>query len=113
MKARKSGCGLDAALAVIGGKWKPIILWNLSQSPLRFGELKRLVSGISEKVLAQHLREMEADEIVHRHDFKEIPPRVEYSLTKFGVSLGLALQPLCQWGQRHRERINKTKTEQN
>src|ERR1700733_12824758 len=80
------GCGLEAALDVVGGKWKPIVLWHLAGGPRRFGELRRLVTGISEKMLIQQLREMQGDGIVDREDFREIPPRVEYSLTTFGVS---------------------------
>ena len=111
MKAQTYGCGLEAALAVVGGKWKPIVLWQLAPGPRRFGELRRLVTGISEKMLIQQLREMEADGIVVRRDFREIPPRVEYSLTAFGVSLGQALKPLCDWGREHTERISKAKSE--
>ncbi len=109
MKRPAYGCGLEAALAVVGGKWKPIVLWQLSLGPRRFGELRRLVTGISEKMLSQQLREMEADGIVARKDFQEIPPRVEYSLTEFGVSLGAALKPLCDWGRNHMERIARSK----
>jgi DNA-binding HxlR family transcriptional regulator len=108
MKPQTYGCGLEAALAVVGGKWKPIVLWQLAQGTRRFGELRRLVTGISEKMLIQQLREMEADGIVSRNDFREIPPRVEYSLTEFGVSLGNALRPLCDWGREHMGRITQT-----
>src|SRR6476659_4161952 len=111
MKKREYGCGLEAALDVIGGKWKVLVLWHLSPGARRFGELRRLVTGISEKMLIQQLREMEADGIVVRRDFREIPPRVEYSLTEFGVSLGQALKPLCDWGREHTERISKAKSE--
>lgn len=111
MKPRAYGCGLEAALAVVGGKWKPIVLWHLADGPRRFGELRRMVTGISEKMLIQQLREMEADGIVVRKDFQEIPPRVEYSLTEFGVSLGQALRPLCDWGREHMERITRSKAE--
>ena len=72
---------------LVGGKWKPIVLWRLTGGARRFGELRRLVEGISEKMLIQQLREMEADGIVARKDYQEIPPRVEYALTEFGVSL--------------------------
>jgi DNA-binding HxlR family transcriptional regulator len=102
-------CGLEAALEVIGGKWKVLIMWPLRGEPRRFGELRRLVPGISEKMLIQHLKEMEADGIVTRKDFKEVPPRVEYSLTKFGVSLCAALAPLCEWGALHMKRIEACK----
>jgi DNA-binding HxlR family transcriptional regulator len=74
------GCGLESALVVVGGKWKPIVLWRLAGARRRFGKLRRLVEGIREKMLIQQLREMEADGIVARKDFHEIPPRVEYAL---------------------------------
>ncbi|MBV8554502.1 MAG: helix-turn-helix transcriptional regulator [Planctomycetaceae bacterium] len=95
----------------MGGKWKPIVLWHLTPGPRRFGELRRLVTGISEKMLIQQLREMESDGVVARKDFREIPPRVEYSLTGFGVSLSEALRPLCDWGREHMSRIEKAKSE--
>ncbi len=111
MRKLSYGCGLEAALDVVGGKWKPIVLWHLAPGCRRFGELRRLVTGISEKMLIQQLREMEADGIVARKDYREIPPRVEYALTPFGVSLSKALRPLCEWGQDHMKRIRKAKVE--
>jgi DNA-binding HxlR family transcriptional regulator len=111
MKKPPYGCGLEAALDVIGGKWKPIVLWQLAPGARRFGELRRLVIGISEKMLIQQLREMERDGIVERRDFREVPPRVEYALTSFGVSLTAALRPLCEWGAEHMARIEETKAE--
>ena len=81
MRQKTYSCGLDASLDVIGGKWKGLILWALRSEAHRFGELRRVVEGISEKMLIQHLKEMEADGIVKRRDFKEVPPRVEYALT--------------------------------
>ncbi|MFF8398598.1 winged helix-turn-helix transcriptional regulator [Streptomyces sp. NPDC016172] len=92
-------CGIDAAMDVIGGKWKVLILWALNERPCRFGELRRELPGITEKVLASHLREMEADGLVHREAYDEVPPRVEYSLTPRGVSLNQALEPLGAWGR--------------
>jgi DNA-binding HxlR family transcriptional regulator len=112
LKNQKCGnysCGLAAALDVIGGKWKVLILWALRADAQRFGELRRLVSGISEKMLIQHLKEMQADGIVARKDFKEVPPRVEYALTPFGKSLYAALAPLCEWGTLHMNRIEARK----
>ncbi|HEU4326979.1 MAG TPA: helix-turn-helix domain-containing protein [Roseiflexaceae bacterium] len=104
-------CGLAAALAVIGGKWKALILWEISIQPRRFGELRRLVPGISEKMLIQQLREMEADGFVHREVFVEVPPRVEYSVTELGASLNEALIPLCVWGEQHMQEITARRCE--
>ena len=95
-------CGLDVALHYIGGKWKPILLFYLHGAPRRFGELKRLANGISEKVLIQQLRSLTEDGIVTRHDFMEVPPKVEYTITDYGRTLALALQPLCEWGNKNR-----------
>ena len=111
MRDREYSCGLDAALDVIGGKWKVLIMWPLRDAPKRFGELRRETPGISEKMLIQTLKEMELDGIVLRQDFKEVPPRVEYSLTEFGRSLCDALMPLCQWGEQHMRRIEACKEE--
>jgi DNA-binding HxlR family transcriptional regulator len=109
MRRKVYSCGLEAALEVVGGKWKVLILWALRSEPHRFGELRRLVPGISEKMLIQHLKEMEADGIVKRRDFREVPPRVEYALTAFGQSLHAALAPLCEWGELHMKRIGARK----
>ncbi len=109
MKRSRYECGLEAALAVIGCKWKLMILYRLTSGTRRFGELRRAVTGISEKILIQQLRELGADGVVAREDFREIPPRVEYSLTPFGVSLSEALGPLCEWGREHMSRIEGTK----
>ncbi|SHG76796.1 winged helix-turn-helix transcriptional regulator [Streptoalloteichus hindustanus] len=94
-------CGTDAAMDVIGGKWKVLILWALDQRPFRFGELRRAIPGVTEKVLAAQLRELEDDGIVRREVYDEVPPRVEYSLTETGVLLNQALIPLGMWGQKH------------
>jgi DNA-binding HxlR family transcriptional regulator len=108
--SREYSCGLDAAVDVIGGKWKPLVLWALhAHGTLRFGELRRHVTGISEKVLMAHLREMEADGIVDRRAYAEVPPRVEYSLTDLGESLNAALLPLGEWGDHHLDRIRATR----
>jgi DNA-binding HxlR family transcriptional regulator len=99
-------CGLDAALDVVGGKWKSLILWALADAQtLRFGELRREVVGITEKMLIQQLRQMEADGLIHREVYREVPPRVEYSVTEFGRSLNQALVPLGDWGEQHMARI--------
>ncbi len=98
-RTRAYQCGLDAAMDVIGGKWKALILWALKEEPCRFGVLKRRLPGISEKMLIQQLRELEADGIVHREVYHEVPPKVEYSLTALGVSLNTVLMPLGDWGE--------------
>jgi DNA-binding HxlR family transcriptional regulator len=102
-------CGLDAAVDLVGGKWKALILWELHAGVHRFAELRRSLPGVSEKVLIQQLREMESDGLVHREIYREVPPRVEYSLTDFGESLNKALLPLGDWGDRHMARITATR----
>ena len=106
MNIQSPPCGLDAALAVMGGKWKPLILYHLSSGPKRFGDLKRLVAGVSEKVLIQQLRELAASGVLTRHDYRTLPPMVDYTMTAFGLTLAQALMPLCIWGTEHRARIN-------
>jgi len=105
MENRFYSCGLDVALAVVGGKWKPIVLFHLNAGPRRFGELKRLVAGISEKVLIQQVRELAEDGIILRRDYHEVPPKVDYEMTEFGRTLAQALMPLCAWGDENRQRI--------
>ncbi|MGF0116221.1 winged helix-turn-helix transcriptional regulator [Promicromonospora sp. Marseille-Q5078] len=98
-------CGIDAALDVVSGKWKGLILWELDEHGVRrFAELRRGLPGVSEKMLTQHLREMEADELVVRTVYAEVPPRVEYTLTEHGHALNDALAPLGLWGS---ERIRR------
>jgi DNA-binding HxlR family transcriptional regulator len=97
-------CGLDVALAIMGGKWKPLILYHLRSGPRRFSDLKRAVPGISEKVLIQQLRELALADVVVRHDYGEVPPKVDYTVTPFGMTLIEALLPLCEWGVRNRAR---------
>ncbi len=91
-------CGLGTAFQVIGGKWKAVILWLLHEKPYRFGELKRQLPGISERILINQLREMQNDGVILRRDFQQLPPKVEYSITPFGESLNEALCPLSDWG---------------
>ncbi|GIF16004.1 winged helix-turn-helix transcriptional regulator [Actinoplanes teichomyceticus] len=99
-------CGIDAAMDVVSGKWKVLILWELHQHGVRrFAELRRGLPGVSEKMLIQHLREMESDGLVHREVYREVPPRVEYSLTRDGESLNTALTDLGAWGVERMRRI--------
>src|ERR1700686_129987 len=84
-------CGLDAALAVLGGKWKPLILYHLAHGTRRYGELRRAVGAVSDKMLIQQLKELQADGVIDRCDYEEVPPKVEYVLTPFGRTLAKAL----------------------
>jgi len=93
-----TGCGLNATLRIISGKWKPLVLFFLRGGPKRYGELKRLIPGVSDKVLIQQLKDLEADHVLARNDYKEVPPRVDYTLTPLGRSLADAIVPLCTWG---------------
>ena len=92
------GCGLNATLRIISGKWKPLVLFFLRSGPRRYGELKRLVQGVSDKVLIQQLKDLESDCVVARTSYNEVPPRVDYALTPLGRSLADAIIPLCTWG---------------
>ena len=91
-------CGLHATFALIGAKWKPLVLFFLAKKSRRYGELRRCLRDVSDKVLIAQLKELEADGLIIRTDFGEVPPRVEYSLTPFGESLITAMKPLCNWG---------------
>ncbi|MFF5455626.1 winged helix-turn-helix transcriptional regulator [Streptomyces sp. NPDC012950] len=103
-------CGVDAAMDVLAGKWKALILWELHGHGIRrFAELRRGLPGVSEKMLVQHLREMEEDGLVRREVFPEVPPKVEYSLTEHGVSLNAALASLGDWGTERMRRIGAEK----
>ena len=93
-----------ATLTVLGGKWKILILWHLKEQARRFGALKRLMPEITEKMLIQQLRELEADGIVARMVYTEVPPKVEYSFTNYGRSLEPVLHALCDWGEAHLSR---------
>ena len=97
-------CGFATALNAIGGKWKTAILWEIALAPRRFGELRRLLQGVSEKVLTQQLREMEADGLVHREVFPGAVKRVEYSVTETGRSLNSAVTVMSKWGKAHETR---------
>ena len=93
-----TGCPITATMEVIGGKWKPIILYHLTFGTRRFGEISARIPNISRKVLTQHLKELEKDGLISRRQFKEIPPRVEYSLTEKSVSLKAVFHEIAEWG---------------
>ena len=106
VKRREYSCGPEVVLVIVGGKWRLLILDQLnSHGPQRFGKLGKLIPDVSEKVLAQELRQMQEDGIIIRTDYKERRAHVEYSLTAFGKDLSDMLQPLCRWGWDNRKRI--------
>jgi DNA-binding HxlR family transcriptional regulator len=94
---------VERALKVIAGRWKPVILYYVFDGPKRLSELKRMMPDISQKVLIEQLREMEAHGLVKRAVFAEVPARVEYTATDLGLELEPILLALCQWGQHHAE----------
>jgi DNA-binding HxlR family transcriptional regulator len=101
-------CPVEVTLAVIGGKWKPLILWHLYEGGVRrFLELQRVIPGITRKMLTQHLRELERDGIVARQIFDEMPLRVEYSLTKYGRTLRPLMRVLSDWGEKHEAYVTR------
>lgn len=105
----ENNCPVTATMKVLGGKWKPILINAIYfTSPARFGELKRSVVGITQSMLTQQLRELEEDGIISRKIYAEIPPKVEYTLTEFGLTLSPVIQTMAQWGEEFR--LNKQKT---
>ena len=106
-------CPVAATLEVIGGKWKPLILFHLRDRSMRFSELRRVVPQATQKMLTQQLRDLERDGIIHRKVYAVVPPKVDYSLTDYGQTLKPLLALMCAWGSRHRLRAttrrNRTK----
>ncbi|MGB0716736.1 MAG: winged helix-turn-helix transcriptional regulator [Phycisphaerae bacterium] len=100
----KTGCDVEATLSVIGGRWKPVLVCHLLGGTKRFGELRRLVSNATERMITLQLRELEADGIVARHVYAEVPPRVEYEVTEYGRSLEPILNLMQEWGSAFKER---------
>lgn len=97
---KKYYCSVELTLQVIGGKWKPIIIYRLGvDGTLRFSEIKRAIPNITQKMLTQQLRELEADGVVHREVYPQVPPKVEYSLTDLGQTVVPVISKLCHWGK--------------
>jgi DNA-binding HxlR family transcriptional regulator len=105
MKMGRFTCELDAAMSVVDGKWVALILWELQEGPKRFNALHRSLAGISQKILTQHLKELQRNGVVHRESYHEVPPRVEYSMTPAGRELLDALEPLGNWAAKHIDMI--------
>jgi DNA-binding HxlR family transcriptional regulator len=95
------GCPVEATLDLIDGKWKGVILYHLLSDKVRFNELRRRLSRITQRMLTRQLRELEAAGLIHREIFPEVPPRVEYSLTALGRSLEPVIHNLWSWGDRY------------
>lgn len=91
-------CPVEATIELIGGKYKAVILWHLTEDKKRFSELKRLLPKATEKMLAQQLRDLEADGLIIRTVYPVVPPKVEYSLSDFGKSIVPVLDAMCNWG---------------
>lgn len=98
-----SPCPVTTTLSVIGGKWKPIILYTIYDDTKRFSEIKRMIPAISQKMLTQQLRELEEDGIIHRRVYPVVPPKVEYSLTDYGRTLMPILDAMVAWGEKHKK----------
>lgn len=98
-------CPVEAALDAMGGKWKPVILWHLSQHEHRFGALRRAIPRVTEKVLVEQLRQLEKSGVVSRHVQETVPPMVTYSLTPHGETLKAAITSVSEWGKGHAAQI--------
>ncbi len=104
----EKSCPVTATMQVLGGKWKAILINAIYlTSPARFGELKRSVKGITQSMLTQQLRELEDDGLISRKIYAEIPPRVEYTLTEFGLTLSPIMQSMAKWGEEYRMKKKK------
>lgn len=103
----QSKCPVTTTLSVIGGKWKPIILFIIQEEKKRFGQIKKLIPAITQKMLTQQLRELEQDGIIHRKVYPVVPPKVEYSMTDYGLSLSPILKAMAEWGQAHMDKAAK------
>jgi DNA-binding HxlR family transcriptional regulator len=102
----RSRCPVEATLGVMGGRWKAAILFQLSSGTQRFGQLRKLLPNITQRMLTLQLRELEHDGLVRRTVYAEVPPRVEYELTSWGESLRPVIDAMSEWGQRYRRRLD-------
>jgi DNA-binding HxlR family transcriptional regulator len=108
VQKRTPECPVEAALSVIGGRWKILVICRLFEGKHRFNEMRRSIVGVSQRMLAQNLRELERDGVVERRVFPESPPRVEYGLTAFGRTLEPVLDRLFEWGETYQSRGAKS-----
>ncbi|WP_100486281.1 winged helix-turn-helix transcriptional regulator [Sporolactobacillus pectinivorans] len=105
-------CPVEVTLDIIGGKWKGVILFHLLYKTRRFNEFRRLIPGITQRMLTLQLRELENDGIVHREVYPVVPPKVEYSLTEFGETLSPIIISMRTWGKKYSAQVKQQKREQ-
>jgi DNA-binding HxlR family transcriptional regulator len=91
-------CPVEVTINLIGGKYKPLILWHVSDRVLRFNELQKLIPGATQKMLTQQLRDLEKDKLINRKVYPEVPPKVEYSISELGKTIKPILNAMCDWG---------------
>ena len=101
MSKKEASCPVEVTLKVIGGRWKVLIIHSLLNGTMRFNQLQRDLTGITHRTLSRQLREMEADQLIIRNNYNEIPPRVEYSLSPLGYSLKTILYAMDEWGKNY------------
>jgi DNA-binding HxlR family transcriptional regulator len=112
MKATSSSCPAEFTLAMIGGRWKIPIIFHLLTGRQRFSQLARSLTGVTQKMLTQQLREMERNGLVTRNVYPQVPPKVEYSLTELGATLKPVVEAMCLWGELHGMRRDITESGQ-
>jgi DNA-binding HxlR family transcriptional regulator len=100
-KKEISPCPIDAMLSVVDGRWKGTILWRLFDGPMRTSELRRSIPGITERMLIRHLQELVSDGILLRHEDRNVPPSVRYSISEYGMTIVPVLEEICKWGRKH------------
>ena len=108
-KMEYNACPIGGSINIFGGKWKPEIIYYLNQGPKRFNELRRLIPGVTQRMLTQQLRELERDGIIDREQFLEIPPKVVYSLSDLGLSLITIFNELEAWGTKNMKKVEKAR----
>ena len=102
---------VELALDIIGGKWKMPIMWRIRDKPMRYGEIHKSIIDITQKMLTQHLRELESDGLIHRKVYQQVPPKVEYSLTEKGQTVIPIIEDLRKWGHWYQKQADEERVE--
>lgn len=102
------GCPVEFTLSVIGGKWKGVLLYHLIEGPKRFNELRRIIPNVTQRMLTLQLRELEADGVVNRTVYEQVPPKVEYTLTPFGETLKPIISAMKDWGEQFKAKAGES-----